>query len=395
MAKDKNKKKKTIVPEAEVSKKELSPREMLETAVDNLNKEMEKLETNKFKFYFFVIDTKGVPNGSLAYIYETAMHLKNKGYDVAMLHSEKEFIGVGSWLGEEYAKLRHFNIENDGVRISPSDFLIIPELYSNVMYQTKKLPCKRIALLQNYNYLTEIIQPGASWGDYGIIDCITTTPKLEKHIKEVFPYLRANVVRPSIIDKFTYSGKPKKLFINLVTKSQSDTNRIVKEFFWRYPTYKWIAFRDIRGLNQDDLASALDEAFATVWVDERTDFGYSALQAMKAGNIVIGKIPEDEPDWMLENGELKDCGVWFYKFNDVYDIISGVVEAFMNDKLPEVLFTNMEDTIKYYDLENQASDIEMVYIDGFVEKRKEEITTALSLAKDKLESMDSENKEEA
>ena len=66
-----------------------------------------------------------------------------------MIHNEKDFIGVGDWLGEEYANLPHANVEKENVSISASDFLFIPEIFANVMMQTKKLPCKRVILVQN------------------------------------------------------------------------------------------------------------------------------------------------------------------------------------------------------------------------------------------------------
>ena len=53
-------------------------------------------------------DTKGNASGSLAYIYELASGLQDMGYNVGMLHSEEDFVGVNEWLGEKYAELPHF-----------------------------------------------------------------------------------------------------------------------------------------------------------------------------------------------------------------------------------------------------------------------------------------------
>mgnify|MGYP002520347908 CR=1 FL=1 len=39
-------------------------------------------------------------------------------------------------------------------------------------------------------------------------------------------------------------------------------------------------------LLQEDFAKYMSEGTITVWVDERTDFGYSALESMACGNIV-------------------------------------------------------------------------------------------------------------
>jgi hypothetical protein len=65
--------------------------------IENINKEISRIDKKENKLYFFVIDTKGVPSGSLEYIYNPALIAKGEGYDVAMLHTEEEFEGVESW----------------------------------------------------------------------------------------------------------------------------------------------------------------------------------------------------------------------------------------------------------------------------------------------------------
>jgi hypothetical protein len=41
------------------------------------------------------------------------------------------------WLGEEYANLPHASIEGEGLNVGPADFIIIPEIFSNIMDQVK------------------------------------------------------------------------------------------------------------------------------------------------------------------------------------------------------------------------------------------------------------------
>ena len=111
--------------------------------ISNIKAEIGKIDSKKNRIYFFVIDTKGAPSGSLEYIYNLALILKEDGYDVSMLHTEDEFVGVESWLGKKYADLPHYNVNKGDVGTSPSDILFIPEIFSQVMNQTKNLPCKR------------------------------------------------------------------------------------------------------------------------------------------------------------------------------------------------------------------------------------------------------------
>ena len=332
-----------------------------------LEKEVEKIKNKKNKILFFVMDSKGAPIGSLAYIYETAYQLKEMGYNVQMLHAEKEFVGVGEWLGEKYATLPHENIEKGETSISPSDILFIPELFGNIMAYTKQLPCKRVAILQNLEYLTEFIKPGITWTDMKIRDCVATSDKLADKIKEYFPSTQTYVVRPSIPNYFKKSDEPKQLIINIVVKDKKDSDAIIKPFYWKHPEYRWVAFRDIKNLPRENFANILKDGVATIWCDSSSCFGYSALEAMAEGNIIIGKIPDNEPEWLEKEGVLKDNGLWFLKYEDAADIIASVIESFISDTLPSVIYDEMRATVSEYSVDRQHKEIDTVYGDLFNE----------------------------
>lgn len=346
--------------------------------IETLRKEINKIENNDFKVFFFTIDSKGVPSGYLTYIYETAYHLKEMGYNVFMLHQENEFEGVGGWMGEKYANIPHLNIEKDKTDISASDILFIPEFYSNVMSQTRNLPCKRVVIAQNFNHLTMVIPVGVSWREFGIKDCITTTNSLKERIKSCFPYVNTRVVSPIINDDiFNKSGEPKKLIINIVSKNETDVNNIIKPFFWKYPMYKWVAFRGLNGLSKDEFAKCLKEAAFTVWVDKDTEFGYTPVEAMKCGSIVIGKVPENDPEWMYENEAFVNNGIWYYNNDDVHMLLAGAIEAFIKDGVSSELYEEMNKTSKYYGNEQFKNNIKSIYVDDIFNTHKNELTILL------------------
>ena len=359
--------------------------------IANLKKEIKKLDDKKFKVFFFVYDTKGVPSGSLTYIYQTAYKLKELGYTVQMLHTEKDFVGVESWLGEKYAKLPHFNVTKDMIDSSPSDFLFIPEIFSEIMAKTKELPCKRVAILQNYDFMTELIPAGATWGDMRIYDCVATSQHLADRLTEVFPNVVTKVVRPCVDDIFTDDGKEKKLIVNIVTKDQNDYNSIVKPFIWKYPMYGFVPFRYVNGQSKEVFANVLKEGCITVWNDPFTDFGISALEAMACGNIVIGKIPEGEPEWLISDGEIRDNGVWYYSTKDVHGLLASVIQTFLKDATPQDILKAMKNTVAEYRSDKQDQDIKWVYIDGLFKSRREEFEKLLET----LEKYKAENKEES
>ena len=358
-------------------------------ALENIKESVDRLDKKDFTFFFFVMDTKGNPSGSLAYIYRTAYALKEFGYNVMMLHQEKEFVGVESWLGEKYASLPHVNVETDNVEIRPSDFLFIPEIYANVMSQTKNLPCKRIAIFQNQSYLTSTIPVGVTWDDMNVKEVVTNTRTNEAVIKKYFPNITTHVVSPAIPNVFRESKEPQKLIINVVSKEQSNVDKIIKPFYWLYPVYKWVSFRDVRGLPEEILAEALNTAAITIWIDDETDFGYTCLEALRSGTIVLAKIPDNPTDWMIkDDGTLIDGPIWFNNVKDLPQIISSVVRTWTLDNIPDEIYKDSMKTKELYTPDNQKEEIADVYLNDIRLGRKNELQKAYEYFSNEL------NKEE-
>lgn len=353
-------------------------------ALEKVRAEIEKIDKKENNVYFFVLDTKGIASGSLEYIYKLAMIAKNDGYNVSILYQiEKgdEFVGVKDWLGEEYANLPHHNVASDEIEITPSDIIFIPEIFANVMNQTKKLPCKRVAILQNYDYLLEQMPFAAQWGDFGILDCVCNTEYNSELIKDIFPYVRTTVVEPYIDKVFGQTIEPKKLIVNIVARDQSDINRVIKPFYWKYPTFKWVSFRDLRGFSKEGFAKALREAAITIWVDTDTSFGYSAIEAMKSGSIVIAKVPEKPLKWMDPDDEqslsLRNCCIWFDDFNSVQRQIATVVRSWITDNVPSEV---EEEAKKVTDMfsEKKTTDAFNDYLDKIIKTRRIELEALIS-----------------
>lgn len=357
----------------------------IENAVAKLATEIDKIKNKNFYFYFYVLDTKGNPSGSLSYIYENAYNLKKLGYKVAMLHNEEEFIGVESWMGKEYAELPHFNVEKENVEISASDFLFIPELLTNIMIQTKNLPCKKIAILQNFNYLTEGVPMGTTWDSLKVRDVIVNTEQMEEKVKEIFPNVRTHVIPPCISKEFEKKQTPKELVVNIVAKNTTDINAIVKPLQWKYPLFRFITFRDVRGLPKSEVAKAFQNSPITVWIDRDTNFGYTPLEAMKCGSIVIGKIPDEIPQWMLDNNDkLKTCGLWFDNMRSMHKLLAQAINSWIHDVIPNELYEEMEKTSEIYSIDNQVKTIESFY-KALVEEREKEIEIILKEINNKKE----------
>ena len=127
-----------------------------------------KIDNKDFGFYFFTLDTKGNPVASVATIYDNVKALTELGYNAYILHEKDDYHGVGEWLGKEFSELPHISIEKQELNLTPLDFIIVPEIFSNVMDQVKKFPCKKIVFSQSYHYILELLALGKRWDfDYG------------------------------------------------------------------------------------------------------------------------------------------------------------------------------------------------------------------------------------
>ena len=356
-----------------------------------LNTEIEKINKKENHIYFLIVDTKGVPSGSLSYIYKMAMILFKNDYKVTMLYDtpSNDFVGVGDWLGDEYMKIPHLSVsEETNLEINTSDIMLYQDIFSSAMKQTKKAPCKRIAILQNKEYVTDTVPLGMQWGDYNMFDCLTNTNENSETIKKWFPYIKTEIIEPSISDELFHNTiLPKKLTVNIISKNQNDINKIIKPFFWEYPAYKWVSFKDLNGLPQNIFAQELRDNAITIWVDEDTNFGYTPLEAMKSGSVILAKIPRTVPEWALtkENKDLKDCCIWFDSYKDLPKILANLILLWTNDTLP-VQFNGktpsdeVKETVSPYD-EKSFNDKVIKYFSNLNKTKIEEMTKLVNTIK--------------
>lgn len=349
-----------------------------EKMIATVQENIAKIESKDFNVYFFVLDTKGKPSGNLEYIYGTALTLKRMGYKVTMLHNEKEFIGVGDWLSGEAAELPHVNIEKNNVDVSPCDFLFIPELFANVMLKTKELPCKKVMILQSLDFLLDFMPVGATPEMLNITDIICPTNALCERVKTYFPRVKTHLVRPVISDLFHKDDKAKKLIVNIVADDQSDVDKIIKPFYWKYPVYKWISFRDLRGVSQEVFADALRESAFTIWMDDGSDMGRVPLEAMRCGNVVIAKVPDRPSDWMVDaDGNMGNNCFWFFDSESVPDFLANLVNKWLLDEIPEDVYVAASKLDNAYNQDEQDMDITKEYVELF-EKRAQDFKAVLS-----------------
>ena len=313
---------------------------MEQNKILKLEKSIENLKSKQSRIYLFVQDTKGNPKAAIRYIYDMGMALKKGGYNPIILHEKPDYAGVSEWLGEEYMTLPHNPIEGKNLEISPEDFIIIPEIFGFIMEQVKDLPCAKIVLCQAYDHMMETLQPGFGWGNYGFYKCITTSEFQKDYISTVMRNISIDILPPVISDKFGKSKFPQKPIVAVHSRDQRKTLNFIKTFYLRFPQYRWITFRDLRGLSEDDFSTFLKDCFLSVWIDETSGYGTFPLESMKCGVPVIGKVPSLFPHWMNE-----DNGLWLGEETKLCDFTADFIQNWLEDNIKPELYDKMDETV--------------------------------------------------
>ena len=352
---------------------------------------IENLENKNFTLYFFTLDTKGNPTAGIANIYEHVKVLNGLGYKAAILHEKNDYKlksdengqGIAEWLGEEYAALPHVSIEGQQLNIGPADFIVIPEIFSNIMDQVKGFPCKKVVFCQSYDYMLELLPIGKRWNtDYGFHDVITTSDKQARHLSTLFPSIRAHVVPVSIPSYFKTSNKPKLPIVSILTRNQGDAAKIAKSFYLQFPIYKWINFKELRGLPRKQFASELGKSCLSVWIDDVAGFGTFPIEAMECETPVIGKMPNLIPEWMETtdadgNLSIKNNGMWTNTTLNIPELIATYIKVWLEDSVPSDLMSSIKESQGQYTSEKQTEILSGVY-SNLIDIRKKELAILIT-----------------
>ena len=351
----------------EVENAELEKIKKIETAIENL-------ETKKSKFMFFVPESKN-PAASIYEVYFQATVVKKMGFDVTML-VEKGDYEPPTWIEKELVDHEHLPMADTDLTVSPDTVMVIPEVFSNIMEQTKNLPCMRVGLLQSLDYMYNSLIPGTDWTSFGIGDVITTSPIL----KELMGMLYNNkfnikTYKIGIPDYFKRTDEPQKPVISIMGRNPNEISKLVKMFYSKYPNYNWVTFDPMltkskppQSMRRVDFANRLRGNFAAIWVDRISSFGTFPLECMKSGVIPIALRPDVIPEYMIERDEegkgiktQENVGVWADNFYDLPVLIGDTITRFLDDSISEEMYDKMEKVASEYTEEISEKSIIETY----------------------------------
>lgn len=343
------------------------------------------LINKNFKVLFFIVEAE-LPSLAIYEIYNQVKVLREIGYDAQLLTDKKEY-KIPEFIDDDLKALPHITSEDNTFQITPEDFIIIPELFTNVMEQVKNLPCEKIVLLQNFENAMRSLTFGVKWLDFNIKNVLTTSEELKTLAQQTLAnhqIFDIQVYNIGIPDYFTKTERPKDCIVSYFARNPQEISKVVKMFYLKYPHFSFISFEDLRGdgnnpyLTRKDFAKKLEKSFATLWLDKYTSYGTTPIEAMKVGTIPVGVIPELIPDYIADKNQdgqytYKNTGFWTTELLSVPDMLADCVKRWLQDTIPTEIYDEMEKEANKHLYKDSKESIINKY-SHFFEKRINEFT---------------------
>lgn len=315
----------------------------MEERILKIDESVFKMKSKDNVIYFVTYDTTNLAKAAVKHIYDLAISLKKDGYNAKILVEDNEYAGVDAWLDESYSVLEVVSIKEDKVKINFEDVIVIPEIYSNILPQISNITCSKVMLVQQEEFMYDTLEIGRKWSEFGVERAITTNKNTKKRIEEVFPDIIVHVIPPFIGDEFTFNTNPKQPIVSIHCRHSYKIKKTISEFYLKHPQLKWISFRDMTHLSYNDFADAVKNNFCAVWIDDISTFGTFPLECMKAHIPVIGVIPNNDPEWIGENG------LWVHDENKLTDTIASFIFNWISGgKLEQEVYDKMDETVEKY-----------------------------------------------
>ena len=342
--------------------------------IEKIKESINKITTKTSKFLFCVPESQ-TPVASVYEIYFHATVVKNMGFNVIIMVEKGDYV-VPSWIEKELTDHTHIPMSDPKLVVGPEDIMIIPEVFTNVMEQTKDLPCVRIGLLQSIDYMMNSLIPGTNWASFGIHNIITTSETLKEWVETFNSVNKYNIMvyNIGIPEYFEKSKLPQKPIISVISRNANDISKFVKLFFNKFPQYSWITFDPMvtkskppQPMRRIDFAKRLKENFAAVWIDRIASFGTFPLECMKSGTIPICLKPDIMPEYMIERDKdgkitkiVDGAGIWTENYYDLPLLVGEILIKYLDDSIGNEIYKIMDNVVTKYN--QKDSEIRLIEI---------------------------------
>jgi hypothetical protein len=182
-----------------------------------------------------------------------------------------------------------------------------------------------------------------------------------------------DVLKPFISEEFVKGELPAKPIIAVHSREQRESINMIKSFYIKFPQYRWITFRDMRGLSQSEFANALKDCCLSVWIDETSSYGTFPLESMKCNIPTLGLVPNMLPEWMNE-----DNGIWVNNKTHIVDYVADYVQNWLEDNLNPNLFESMLKTTENLSTKQEFYTTSVNLFQEYINKRMSSFEEQLS-----------------
>lgn len=325
----------------------------------------ENIENNDFKACFFAMNTKGQYHETMEYIYDIALAYEKAGIETYLIHEETDY-KMPEWLGEEYTNLTHYSFEDFSgkITLSASDYIFVPEAYTELLSQLveHKVPAEIVMIIQHYEMVFDALELGDSYStSYGIKNVIVPSNAVKNHLSQYMNGLNFHVLNPYVKNVFEQNEKPKKPIVLMADSSSRASERIVKKFYTKYPQYSWVPFKMLSRFHINDIKDQYQEAPCAIFLDDKNSFCIEQLQAMSMGVVPISATPKLAPDWLIEDGKLKNLGVYTNNDLKIVDLIAYFIDAFITDRVEEDIITLAKQTASGYNSKRYQEQFSLIF----------------------------------
>jgi glycosyltransferase involved in cell wall biosynthesis len=166
---------------------------------------------------------------------------------------------------------------------------------------------------------------------------------------------------------------PPKPIIAVHSREQRDGVNLIKQFYLKFPQYRWVTFRDMRGLTPTEFSNTLQDCFLSVWIDEASAYGTFPLESMKSGVPVLGLVPNMVPLWMNE-----DNGLWVNNKTQMADFVADFLQNWLEDNVSESIYNGMKTTVESLITKETFETKVVELFDSYIAKRLESFEEQLN-----------------
>jgi glycosyltransferase involved in cell wall biosynthesis len=233
---------------------------------------------------FYVSHDLTQPRGGIAVLYKHVAALREHGFEAFIVHATPGF--RYPLAGRDIPV-----IDASILGVSRADVLVVPEDHPAAIRKCRALSCRKLLFCQNHFYVFDGLERGESWRDFGFSGYLCVSRPIQQALRKWFN-VDAKVISPAVNKVFFSEAlKPLAAPISVACMPRKGLPhlRLVQGLLAARPVDgSDVAWVEIDGLPQDQVAAHLRAAHIYVSTSEAEGLGLPPLEAMAAGCLVVG-----------------------------------------------------------------------------------------------------------